>query len=117
LRGGTTADGKRILSEGAIREMTRTQTDDLLNKGKGENGYGLGLSTARKAKPLGPAGGDSHPVAGPCGHGGAYATNVWINPDTKLVTVFMVQHAGFPPDGTKARPAFEKAATDIYGAK
>ena len=108
LRGGAHGD-KRILSEAAIREMTGTQTDDLLNKGKGEGGYGLGFSTTRKAKADGPA------VAGPCGHGGAYATNLWINPDAKLVTVYMVQHAGFPGDGGKARGAFEKAATDMYG--
>ena len=108
LRGGTAGDGKRILSEESIRAMTGTQTDELLNKGKGENGYGLGLATTRKAKSDGPA------VAGPCGHGGAYATNLSINPDTKLVTVFMVQHSGFPGDGAKARPAFEKAATEIY---
>jgi CubicO group peptidase (beta-lactamase class C family) len=107
LRGGT-HDGKRILSEAAIREMTGTQTDELLNKGKGEAGYGLALSTTRKAKPDGPA------VAGPCGHGGAYATNLSINPDTKLVTVYMVQHAGFPGDGAKARGEFEKAAAETY---
>jgi CubicO group peptidase (beta-lactamase class C family) len=115
LRGGTTASGQRVLSESAIREMTRTQTDDLLNKGKGENGYGLGFSTTKKGKPLDPTGGN--PVAGACGHGGAYATNLWINPDTKLVTVYMVQHAGFPGEGGKARAAFEKAATELYGKK
>ncbi|MBN9120961.1 MAG: beta-lactamase family protein [Planctomycetes bacterium] len=108
LRGGTAPDGTRLLSEVAVREMTGTQTGDLLNKGKGENGYGLGLSTARKAKPDGPA------VAGPCGHGGAYATNLWIDPDKKLVLVYMVQHAGFLGDGGKARGAFEKTAADIY---
>lgn len=110
LRGGT-YDGKRILSEAAIREMTGTQTDDLLNKGKGEGGYGLGLSTSRKAKADGPV------VAGPCGHGGAYATNLSINPDTKLVTVYMVQYAGVrdvTTDFGKARPAFEKAAAALY---
>lgn len=107
LRGGT-HDGKRILSESAIREMTGTQTSDLPDKGKGERGYGLGLTTGRKAKPDGPA------VAGPCGHGGAYATSLWINPDTKLVTVYMVQHDGFPGDGAKARGEFENAATAIY---
>jgi CubicO group peptidase (beta-lactamase class C family) len=108
LNGGKYGD-KRILSEAAVREMTGTQTDDLLNQGKGEGGYGLGLSTTRKAKADGPA------VAGPCGHGGAYATNLWINPDNKLVTVYMVQHAGFIGDGGKARGAFEKAAADRYG--
>ena len=108
LTGGKAGD-KRLLSEASVRELTGTQTDDLLNKGKGEGGYGLGFSTTRKAKADGPA------VAGPCGHGGAYATNLWINPDAKLVTVYMVQHAGFFGDGGKARGAFEKAATDIYG--
>lgn len=109
LRGGVGPDGKRLLSENAVRELTGTQTDDLLNKGKGEGGYGLGFSTTRKAKADGPA------VAGPCGHGGAYATNLWINPDKKLVLVYLVQHAGFPGEGGKARGAFEKAATDLYG--
>jgi CubicO group peptidase (beta-lactamase class C family) len=108
LRGGTYGD-KRILSEVAIREMTGTQTGEILNKGKGEGGYGLGLSTSRMAKADGPV------VAGPCGHGGAYATNLWINPDNKLVTVFMVQHAGFPGDGGKAKPTFEQAAAKMYG--
>jgi len=104
-------NGKRILSEAAIREMTGTQTGDILNKGKGEGGYGLGLSTRKMAKKDGPV------VAGPCGHGGAYATNLWIDPDTKIVTVYMVQHAGFPGDGGKAHGAFEQAAAKMYGMK
>jgi len=109
LNGGTARD-KRILSEAAVRELTGTQTGELLNNGKGEGGYGLGFSTTRKAKPDGPA------VAGPCGHGGAYATNLWIDPDRKLVMVFMVQHAGFANnEGGKIRAAFEKAAADAYG--
>jgi CubicO group peptidase (beta-lactamase class C family) len=107
LRGGTCGD-KRLLSEAAVRELTGTQTGDILNKGKGEGGYGLGFATARMGKADGPA------VAGPCGHGGAYATNLWINPDTKLVLVYMVQHAGFPGEGGKARGVFEQAATKMY---
>lgn len=110
LRGGTTAQGTRILSEAAVREMTSTQTGDILNKGKGENGYGLGFSTSRMSK------GENGPVvAGPCGHGGAYATNLWIDPDKKLLTVFMVQHAGFPGnEGGKIRSTFEKAAVEAF---
>jgi CubicO group peptidase (beta-lactamase class C family) len=111
LNGGT-LDGKKYLSPAAVREMTGTQTDSLLNNGKGEVGYGLGLSTTRKAKADGPV------VAGPCGHGGALSTNMWIDPDRKLVTVYMVQHAGYANDaGTKIRPAFEKAAIEMYGKK
>ena len=36
---------------------------------------------------------------GTFGHGGAYATNMTIDPKRGLITVFMVQHAGFPGDG------------------
>jgi CubicO group peptidase (beta-lactamase class C family) len=108
LRGGTYGN-TRILSEASVREMTGTQTGDILNKGRGENGYGLGLSTSRMAKADGPA------VCGGCGHGGAYATNLAINPDKKLVLVYMVQHAGFPGDGGKAHGVFEQAAVKMYG--
>lgn len=109
LNGGTHG-GKRLLSEAAVRELTGTQTGELLNKVKGEGGYGLGFATTRMAKADGPA------VAGPCGHGGAYATNLWIDPDKKLVTVFMVQHAGFAGNqGGAIRGAFEKAAAAAFG--
>jgi len=88
--------------------MTGTQTDDLLNKGKGEGGYGLGFSTTRKAKADGPR--------SPGRAGTAVPTQLTVvNPDAKLVTVYMVQHAGFGGDGKNPRPAFEKAALDIYG--
>ncbi len=91
--------------------MTSTQTGKLLNQGKGEHGYGLGWSTSR-AFP-----GDSGPVIpGQCGHGGAYATQMGIDPEHGLVTVFLVQHAGFPgTDGGKIHEAFQKAATKSFG--
>ena len=109
LNGGA-LDGKRYVSESAVREMTSTQTGELINKGKGEGGYGLGWSTARKSR------GDSGPVIpGPCGHGGAYATNMSIDPERRLITVYMVQHAGFPGvDGGKIHGAFTKAAVEAF---
>jgi CubicO group peptidase (beta-lactamase class C family) len=110
LRGGTTLDGKRLLSEASVREMTSTQTSGILTKGKAESNYGLGFSTTRKSKD------ESGPVvAGPCGHGGAHATNMWIDPDKKLITVFMVQHSGFPNnEGGKIRQTFEQAAVKFF---
>ena len=109
LNGGT-YQGKRCLSEEAVRQMTSTQTGDLLNGGKGENGYGLGWFTSRKSHgAAGPA------IPGPCEHGGAYSTNMRIDPERGLITVYMVQHAGYPgTDGGKVRAAFEKAAVDAF---
>ncbi len=110
LLGGGVYEGKRLLSAAAVRQMTGTQTGDLLNQGKGEHGYGLGLSTSRKGH------GDTGPaLVGDCGHGGAYATNMGIDAKHGLVTVFMVQHAGFPgPDGGKILPTFNKAAVEAF---
>jgi CubicO group peptidase (beta-lactamase class C family) len=92
LNGGTFG-GKRYLSEAAVKEMTSKQT------GKLPTGYGLGWSTGRDT----------------FGHGGAYATNMNINRKTGLITVWMVQHAGFPDDGGKSHGVFQRAAAERFG--
>jgi len=93
LNGGT-FDGKRILSEAAIKEMTTKQTAEGI-----KDSYGLGFS-------VGP---------GTFGHGGAYATNMTVDTKRGLVYVFMVQHAGFPGNGNQALGAFRKAAEAQFG--
>lgn len=111
LAGGV-RDGKRLLSEQAIREMTSTQTGDLLNEGKSEFGYGLGWQTHRKNHGAsGPA------VAGNCGHGGAYSTNMALDVEHDLVFVYLVQHNGYPGVmGGKILPAFHNAAKQAFVA-
>lgn len=89
LNGGV-YQGKRYFSESALRQMTSTQTGNLLDKEHGEQGYGLGWSTTRTIHA------DSDPaLVGECNHGGAYSTFLWVDPQRQLVTVFMVQHAQF----------------------
>ena len=107
----TTASG--YFRKQSVREMTSTQTGNLLNHGKGEHGYGLGWSTSRKSP------GESGPVIpGPCGHGGAYATDMSIDPANELITVFMVQHAGYPGvDGGKILGDFKRRAVETFGSK
>lgn len=63
--------------------------------------YGLGWNTS----------------GGTPGHGGAYATNMTIDPQSGLITVFMVQHAGFPGNGKDSGGAFRKAAIEAFGKK
>jgi CubicO group peptidase (beta-lactamase class C family) len=95
LNGGT-LDGKRYLSEAAVKEMTSKQT------GAQKQSYGLGWST----------GGDTF------GHGGAHATSMSINRKTGLITVWMVQQAGgFPNDGDKSQGVFQRAAVERFGKK
>jgi CubicO group peptidase (beta-lactamase class C family) len=92
LNGGV-YDGKRYLSEAAVTQMTRKQTGDAV-----KDDYGLGWSTG----------------GGTFGHGGAYSTGMTIDPKRRLITVFMVQHAGFPRDGNKSQEAFRRAAYDQF---
>lgn len=82
-------DGRRVLSEAAVREMGIRQTPPALKES-----YGYGLTC-----------GEGH-----CGHGGAEGTQMNVDWSHGIVTVFMVQHAGFPLDGKDSHEAFRRAA-------
>jgi CubicO group peptidase (beta-lactamase class C family) len=81
LNGGV-LDGKRYLSERALRQMTSTQ-----NGGLGGTDYGFGWAVSN----------------GTFGHGGAYKNAIDIDPATGRILVFMVQQNG--PWGTPAGDA------------
>jgi len=93
LRGGE-FNGRRILSEAAVKEMTSRQTPESV-----PNSYGLGLAV----------GSDWF------GHGGAHATNMEVRPGDGIVTIWMVQHVGFPGDGAKAQGVFKTWAKQKFG--
>ncbi len=90
--------GKRIVSQKAIEEMTRPHHTDkqVLN-------YGLGWQCSNPIRAMIP--GFSKKAFG---HGGAYATHGWIDPERRTVTVFMVQNV-LVKDGNKPRGAFHAA--------
>lgn len=113
LLNGGEAHGQRILSPGAVQQMTSTQDDDLQSNGKGENGYGFGISASRKIHPGAPVQPGS---GGTFGHGGAYSTNMEVDPAHGLIFVYMVQHAGYPnTDSREIQPAFHKVAIEQFG--
>lgn len=93
LRGGEW-QGRRYLSKSAVEQMTTKQTGDAL-----PDAYGLGWATG----------------GGTFGHGGAYATNMTIDPRSGLITVFMVQHAGFAGNGGQSHAAFRRAVDEAFG--
>ena len=91
-------NGKRYLSAAAIKQMATTQTGDL------PNSYGVGWSTNRST--------------GSFGHGGALSTNMQIDPANQLITIFLVQHAGWPKESGKTiLPTFQKTALATFGKK
>ena len=86
--------GQRVLSEASVQEMTSRQTQPQLKES-----YGFGLQVT-------PDG---------FGHGGAYATNMSVDLAHGLITVFMVQHAGFPGNGKESGGKFKEAALKAFG--
>jgi CubicO group peptidase (beta-lactamase class C family) len=93
LNGGT-FEGKKYLSGTAVKEMTKRQTPPTVT-----DSYGLGFSV----------GGDGF------GHGGAHATNMWIDTNRGMVVVWMVQETGgFPGNGGQSQGAFRKAADEVF---
>jgi len=93
LANNGTFAGKRILSEQAVQQMTSKQTGDLPTP------YGFGFAVG----------------GGKIGHGGAYSTNSSYDREHNLITIFLVQHAGWAKEGKNIHPAFQKAATDAFG--
>ena len=93
LLNGGELNGKRYLSEAALKTMTSKQTGDAV-----KDGYGIGWSTNGMT----------------FGHGGALSTNMSIDAQRGLITVFLVQHAGFPGEGGKSHGAFVKAANETF---
>jgi len=105
-------EGHRYLSMKSLQQMTSTQTGDLLNKGLNEDGYGFGWQTVNKLRR------PDNGLAGPFGHGGAYGTEMWMDPHRPSVRVFMVQIEGGlavcgPGVGKKVMTAVGKAVTQI----
>lgn len=95
LRGGE-LDGQRILSESAVKELTKRQTPSDLKES-----YSLGFSVSPTT----------------FGHGGAFSTNSVADSDRGQVFIWLVQHAGFPGEGGKSQGAFQQAAREAFPAK
>jgi|UniRef100_UPI00378364E1 hypothetical protein len=51
---------------------------------------------------------------GSFGHGGAFATNGWIDPQSGIVTVFLVQNV-LVPDSGKPKDAFQRLVMEAAG--
>lgn len=101
---GGELDGKRLLSEKAVKEMTTP-----VSAGGKPITYGLGWQCCTEANakmsPLG---------VGTFGHGGAFGTNGWVDLERKIVTVFLVQNV-LVPAGGKPKEVFQRLVTEAAG--
>jgi CubicO group peptidase (beta-lactamase class C family) len=90
LNGGVHG-GKRLLSAASVRMMTQLHTGDLQ---AGHNpGTGFGLTWEVTKDPAGTLTGQS---IGTYGHGGAFGTYGWVDPQQQIIGVFLMQLTGRP---------------------
>jgi len=103
IANGGELDGVRLLSENAVKDMTTP----VMAGGK-QQSYAVGwqCNTATQRPTTMPV--------GSFGHGGAFATNGWVDPEHQIVTVFMVQNV-LVPDSGKPKDAFQKLVMEAAG--
>ena len=99
LNGGE-LDGKRVVSAKGVAEMTKAHTV----AGKTIQ-YGLGWFNNAAEKKTTP-----HMSDKSFGHGGAFGTHGWVDPEKKMVVVFMVQNVLVPKGGELRDKFLELAA-------
>ena len=111
LSGGQLRRGDRIVSEQAVKEMTQPQTGDLVTGFTPGNCWGLGWCIVRE-----PQGVTESLSSGTFGHGGAFGTQGWVDPETQTIYVLMIQRADLPnSDGSEIRKTFHKVASKALG--
>ncbi len=88
LQGGA-LEGKRVLSEASVKEMTRVQTGDLACGFTPGMGFGYGFAVVRK-----PEGVTGMLSAGTFGHGGAFGTQSWADPKKGVFVILLIQRTG-----------------------
>ena len=112
LLNGGVFEGKRYVSENAIKQMTSSQTGNLYpipSPGSGMgSAYGLGWDLKLTPEGL--------PSAGTFAHTGALRTRMWINPKKQLVMVLLMARGDLPKmDQDTIYGGFLKAAEEKYG--
>ena len=105
-------DGKlrrqRIVSSAGVDKMTSPKTGDLKTGFTPGNCWGLGWCIVRE-----PQGTTAMLSRGTFGHGGAYGTQGWVDPETETIYVLMIQRKGLKnSDASEIRKTFQQTATD-----
>jgi CubicO group peptidase (beta-lactamase class C family) len=123
LLSGGTLDGRRYLSDAAMKLLTTPRTADLPTGffqsdtygNRGAN-YAWGIGTCILRAPHDGVAAMLSP--GTYGHGGAWGTQAWIDPVKRAAYVLMVQRSNFPnSDASDVRRDFQQAAVRALQTK
>lgn len=97
-------NGKRVVSEKALVEMTKTQTGDIKTGFVDGMSFGYGWAVVKE-----PKGATEVLSAGTFGHGGAFGTQGWIDPAKGVFFILLIQRTGnFGGDGSEMRKELHK---------
>lgn len=98
----------RILSEAAVMQMTSLQTGDLEGGFTPQSGFGFGFAVTKQ-----PEGVHAMLSKGSYGHGGAFGTQGWIDPDKGLFVILLIQRVSTPGgDASEFRRVLQQTAVD-----
>ncbi len=100
--------GKQVVSSAGVHAMTSPSTGDLQTGFTPGNCWGLGWCVVRE-----PQGTTAMLSTGTFGHGGAFGTQGWVDPETKTIYVLMIQRKGLNnSDASEMRTVFQQVASD-----
>jgi CubicO group peptidase (beta-lactamase class C family) len=98
--------GKRILSAGAVKQMTMMHTGNLKAGFVPGSAWGLTVGVVRE-----PQGVTAMLSPGTYGHGGAFGTQAWMDPVKGVALILMIQRVGLKDgDASNMRRAFQEGA-------
>ena len=104
-----TYGGRTYLSPNAVISMRTVATGDLKTGFTEGNAWGLGVCIVRE-----PQGITATLSPGSFGHGGAFGTQVWIDPIKKIAYILMISRENFPnADNSDVRKKFQDAAVEL----
>jgi CubicO group peptidase (beta-lactamase class C family) len=107
LRGGTLGN-VRFVSEKGMKDMTKLQTGDLQCGFTPGMGFGFGWAVVKE-----PQGVHAMMSPGTYGHGGAFGTQGWLDPQQDLFAILLIQRTGMPnSDASDLRKELQAAAVE-----
>jgi CubicO group peptidase (beta-lactamase class C family) len=100
--------GAKIVSPAAVKQMTQLQTGDLACGFTPGMGFGFGWAVVRE-----PQGVHAMLSPGTFGHGGAFGTQAWIDPEQDLFVILLIQRTGLPnADASELRKELQRLAVE-----
>lgn len=98
--------GKRYLSEAVLKQMTSIHTGDLKAGFVPGSAWGLTVGVVRE-----PQGITAMLSPGTYGHGGAFGTQAWMDPEKGVALILMIQRVGLKnSDASDMRRLFQETA-------